>query len=212
MKLNNFTSLDPDERLRGVRGLSGTSRLDQQVWDEFHRNWEELTAESEALWERMVENRPPVQVEQTAQQDVELPETPPVTEATRIIRVRLTQRFFREAVLASFNERCCITGNPIPALLEAAHIQPWSVSQANRVNPRNGLCLSRIHHTAFDLGLFTLDESYRVVLSKELRHYLPNEALEMEFVAHEGKAIRMPEKFPPDPAYLEVHRQTVFKG
>lgn len=212
MKLNNLTSLDPDERLRGVRGLSGTSRLDQQVWDEFHQNWDELTAESEALWEQIVEGRVPSQVEHPTQHDVELPETPSATEATRVVRVRLTQRFFRKAVLASFNERCCITGNPIPALLEAAHIQPWSVSPVNHVNPRNGLCLSRIHHTAFDLGLITLDESYRVVLSKELRDYLPNEALAVEFVAYEARPIRMPEKFPPDPGYLAVHRQTVFKG
>lgn len=212
MKLNNFTWLDPDERLRGVRGLTGTSKLDQRVWDEFHQNWDELTAESEALWERIVEVGTPSRVDQADVSDVVPVETPSVTEATRLVRVRLTQRFFREAALASYNERCCITGNPISALLEAAHIQPWSASTVNRVNPRNGLCLSRIHHAAFDLDLITLDESYRVVLSKELCDYLPNEALEAEFVAYEGKTIRMPEKFPPDPAYLAVHRQTVFKG
>ena len=74
------------------------------------------------------------------------------------------------------------------------------------------ICLSRIHHTAFDLGLITLDETYRVVLSKALLEYLPNEALEVAFVAYEGQLIRMPEKFLPEPAYLEAHRQTVFKG
>lgn len=92
------------------------------------------------------------------------------------------------------------------------HIQPWSESPLNRVNPRNGLCLSRIHHTAFDLGLITLDEAYRVVVSRELREYLPNEALEAEFVAYEGKKIRMPEKFLPEPAFLKAHRRVVFKG
>ena len=212
MKLNNFTSLDPDERLRGVSGLSGTSKLDQQVWDEFHRDWDKLTAESEALWERIVEGRSPDAAPVPVSPNDEVRETPHALETVRLVRVRLTQRFFREAVLASFNERCCISGNPVPALLEAAHIQPWSAGPTNRVNPRNGLCLSRIHHTAFDLGLITLDETYRVVLSKALREYLPNDALESAFVTHEGKSIRMPEKFLPEPAYLEAHRQTVFKG
>lgn len=138
------------------------------------------------------------------------PETP--TESVLLVRIPFMQHFFREAVLASFNDRCCITGNPIPELLEAAHIQPWSAGTINRVTPRNGLCLSRIHHRAFDISLITLDETYRLVLSKELRDYLPNETLRVEFVAYEGTMIRMPEKFPPDPMYLTAHRQTVFKG
>ena len=55
MKLNNFTSLDPVEKLRGVRGLTGASKLDPQIWDEFHPNRDELTAASEVLWQRVVE-------------------------------------------------------------------------------------------------------------------------------------------------------------
>jgi putative restriction endonuclease len=33
MKLNNFTSLDPDEKKRGIRGLVGSSALDGKVWN-----------------------------------------------------------------------------------------------------------------------------------------------------------------------------------
>ena len=51
-----------------------------------------------------------------------------------------------------------------------------------------------------------------MVVSRELREYLPNEALEAEFVAYEGKKIRMPEKFLPEPAFLKAHRRVVFKG
>ena len=35
MKLNNFTSLDPHEAARGVKGLEGASALDAEVWAEF---------------------------------------------------------------------------------------------------------------------------------------------------------------------------------
>jgi len=212
MKLNNFTSLDPDERLRGVRGLSGRSKLDQQVWNEFNQNWDGLIVESAFLWERLVEEVEPSAAPEPSVRDLDTAGLPTENEVVRQVRVRLTQRFFRDSVLASFNEKCCITGNPIPALLEAAHILPWSASPETRVNPRNGLCLSRVHHTAFDLGLITLDEAYRVVISRDLRNYLPNEALEVGFVAYECRAIRLPEKFLPEPAYLEEHRRSVFKG
>jgi putative restriction endonuclease len=49
MKLNNITSLDPEEKARGIKGLLGASNLDRQVWNEFHTNWEEMVAESELL-------------------------------------------------------------------------------------------------------------------------------------------------------------------
>ena len=51
MKLNNITSIDPDENNRGVKGLSGSSKLDKLIWDEFHNNWEEMATESEILWQ-----------------------------------------------------------------------------------------------------------------------------------------------------------------
>ncbi len=38
MKLNNFTSLDPEELARGIKGLSGASKLDRDVWNDLHRD------------------------------------------------------------------------------------------------------------------------------------------------------------------------------
>lgn len=57
MKLNNFTSLDPEEKARGIKGLSGASKLDQQILDQFHADWEEMAAESELIWKQLVENQ-----------------------------------------------------------------------------------------------------------------------------------------------------------
>ena len=54
MKLNNLTSLDPEERARGVKGLSGASDLDRQVWAEFQARWDDLATESETLWQQTV--------------------------------------------------------------------------------------------------------------------------------------------------------------
>jgi len=38
-------------------------------------------------------------------------------------------------------------------LLVASHIVPWRSDPGNRLNPKNGLCLSAIHDRAFDLSM-----------------------------------------------------------
>lgn len=99
-------------------------------------------------------------------------------------------------------------------LLVASHIKPWrNCSDDDRLNARNGLCLSAIHDAAFDTGLITLDENLSVILSKCLRSYFPQPALEQNFVPFEGKSIRLPEKLAePDTEFLRYHRQEIFQS
>lgn len=225
MKLNNFTSLDPKETARGVRGLTGASKLDRQVWEEFHANWEKLAEESEELWQGKVgvqvgeipsaeamkirpKNRKASVGEITAPQK----EPTGPTEGERMVLVRYAQNFFRRTVLTAYSVRCCISGIPIPELLIASHILPWSRFPEHRINPRNGLCLSRLHDAAFDQGLVTFDEKNRLVLSQGLKDYLPNNSLRHNFVAFDGHPIHLPEKFQPDPEFLRYHREQIFLG
>jgi putative restriction endonuclease len=84
--------------------------------------------------------------------------------------------------MPAYNSTCCITGNPVPDLLVAGHILPWSDFPEERLNPRNGLCLTAHFDRAFDRGLITLDEQMRLILSASFRQYLPNKALEAEFL------------------------------
>ena len=49
MKLCNFASLDPLQQARGVAGLTGASKLDRTMWDEFRSNRRSVAAESEQL-------------------------------------------------------------------------------------------------------------------------------------------------------------------
>jgi predicted restriction endonuclease len=133
------------------------------------------------------------------------------TEGTATVRVRRGQQFFRQAILRAYGVRCCITGIPVPRLLVASHIKPWRDFPGERLNPRNGLCLSSLHDAAFDAGLITLDEELRVVLSGRLRDYRPQPLLELNFVEYEGKEIMVPEKLAePDPLFLAYHRDVVF--
>lgn len=225
MKLNNFSSLDPEETSRGIRGLKGTSKIDRQIWEEFNADWEKMAIESESLWQNMIsghkpENSTPKSVVPSSKSPSrhQYEDIPPKseyigpTDEERLIYVRLAQDFFRRTVLAAYGIHCCITCNPVPQLLIASHIIPWSKSPENRVNPRNGLCLSRLHEAAFDQGLISIDEQYRLVLSSDLKDFLPNETLNQNFAIFEGRPINLPEKFHPKPEFLNYHRENVFRG
>jgi len=94
-------------------------------------------------------------------------------------------------------------------LLIASHIVPWSKDKHNRLNPRNGLCLSALHDKAFDRGLIALDDDFCVILSKDLEQR--NEPFVRQFFHPlAGQSITLPERFAPDKAFLARHRDVVF--
>ncbi len=202
MKLCNLASLDPAVTGRGRAGLTGASRLDRQVWEEFQSDWESMAVESE---QRVSALAPALETASTeVGREVEFPEGP--TEAQALVRRRLGQRFFRRAVMTSYGNRCCITGMPVAALLAASHIVLWAVDSVNRLNPRNGLCLAKTHDAAFDQHRITLDEDFRLVVSKSLRDQFSAEVVRLNFQRFEGKSIEMPSRFRPEPALLQRHR------
>jgi len=217
MKLCNFASLDPVQRARGIKGLAGASRRDKIVWDEFQSDPARLAPKSEQLLHDLFTRDDDKELDFLERDRVRLerpvslaaPTGP--TEGRATVRIRRGQQFFRQAILNAYGVRCCITGISVPRLLVASHIKPWRDFQAERLNPRNGLCLSALHDAAFDAGLITLDEKFRVVLSKRLKSYLPQPALAKNFVAFEGKAIHLPEKLAePAPEFLDYHRNKIF--
>lgn len=220
MKLCNLAALDPYNLARGVKGLRSTSRADREVWNEFTSDWERYGVESEAMLQQLLgktveEDQIVSEVRRKSgkQPTIKMPVHEPTgpTETVMTTKARLGQRFFRQSVLASYNCRCCITGNPIPELLVASHILPWGNYPEHRLNPRNGLCLAQTHDAAFDKGLITFDEVYRLVLGPYLREFLPNEALERNFLAYEGKQLQMPDKFLPESDFMQKHREEVFR-
>jgi predicted restriction endonuclease len=140
--------------------------------------------------------------------------TPPSgpTEAVVSVPARRGQQFFQQTVLNAYGVRCCISGINVPRLLIASHIKPWRDFPESRLDARNGLCLSSLHDAAFDAGLITLDGKLNLVLSRRLKRYFPQPALEQNFLPFEGKAIRLPEKLAePDAEFLDYHRKSVFK-
>lgn len=181
------------------------SKSDKEIWNEFHGNWDELAFESEILLARVkgesIENSTNIDLDS-------LPSEGKEREA--IIKARVNQIFFRSAILASYENKCCITGISIPELLVASHIIPWSKDEKNRLNPHNGLCLNLLHDKAFDRGLITITEDYKMKLSPALMNYKKNEAIEKFFLPYGDQTISLPKKFLPDKSFLRYHNENVF--
>lgn len=201
-KLGNFGSFDPSLQERGVGGLKNTSKLDKEIWNEFFGNLEDLSFESEKL-RAQFENKT---VEELNEIDLsELPKEGLVRE--QLVKTRVNQNFFRRAILASYKNTCCITGINHPSLLVAGHIIPWSLDEKNRMNPRNGLCLNSLHDRAFELGFITVATDYKILVSSKIVDTMSKETFEIYFERHHNKEIILPNRYLPDPEFLEYHNQ-----
>jgi hypothetical protein len=211
MKLVNFASLDPSITSTGRKGLRGSSRLDREIWDEFHADWEGLAIECERLHLILMREQNGID-DDSEPKFADLIEAEDFSGETRaaITQQRVKQRFFRRAVLSSYRGRCCMSGLSEPRLLVASHIVPWRSDKSNRLNPSNGLCLSAIHDKAFDIGLISLSDDLRVLVSKELLRR-GDEFVERTFSPINGRQIELPERFRPDIALIQKHRSVCFK-
>jgi len=209
MKLCNIASLDPAITSTGRSGLGNASALDREVWDEFHADWDRLALDCLHIYEQLRVEKGLPQSEDQA--DAELEDIDDFTGETKrvVTEQRIRQYFFRRTVLSSYLGRCCMSGLSDSRLLIASHIVPWSKDKHNRLNPRNGLCLSALHDKAFDRGLIALDDDFRVILSKDLEQR--NEPFVRQFFHPlAGQSITLPERFAPDKAFLARHRDVVF--
>lgn len=213
IKLCNFASLDPVIVGSGRVGMKGAANADRDIWSEFQASRSVLGVESEQLLHDLFTQDEAKEVDFLARDKVRLVAPTGPTEIQATVKARRGQQFFRQAVLNAYDVRCCISGINVQRLLVASHIKPWGKFPDDRLNPRNGLCLSTLHDAAFDAGLITLDEKLGVVLSKRLRSFFPQPALEQNFVPYEGQPIRLPGKLAePDGDFLRFHREEIFQS
>ena len=215
MKLCNFASLDPALKLRGIKGLAGASALDRTVWNEFHADLNEAVPASEEALRELFDARENSDLEVIPQEGVRVKSRPPAgpTETIANVKLRRGQEYFRDAVLNNFGGRCGVTELAIRDLLIASHILPWGTHAAERLNVRNGLCLSRLHDAAFDRGLITFDDNFRLLLSPTLKRELPQRSVAVNFGAYEGEPLRFPQDSAlPELEFLSQHRATIFRN
>ena len=213
MKLVNFASLDPAIVASGRKGLDGASRLDREIWAQFHADWEGLALECAGLLAALRAKRGIPGVVSTGDEVGAAQALEDFVGCTRqaLVEQRIKQQFFRRAVLSNYRGRCCMSGLGESSLLLASHIVPWSVDRANRLNPANGLCLSALHDRAFDQGLITLEDDFTITLSEQLRQR--DEPFVREVLRPlAGRPIELPERFLPSVDFVAWHRQRVFVG
>lgn len=92
------------------------------------------------------------------------------TEVERIVKERVGQGYFRQALLDYWGGRCPITGISDEPLLRASHIVPWAQcrSDAERLDVFNGLLLAAHWDAAFDRGLVSFDDGGRALIKPGL--------------------------------------------
>mgnify|MGYP000564594776 CR=1 FL=1 len=206
-KLGNFGAFDPELRRQNISGLTHGSQLDREIWDEFHRDWSHLVLVADRLRSKLLHRQIPTTTTFAALKDIPSPLGP--SEILVTAKRRIHQAFFRAAVVSSYQERCCITGIDIPECLVGSHIIPWSVNEALRADPQNGLCLSATFDRLFDRGLIAISDEFKVILSGRCRNAVTLPVRE-QIGRHHGTAITLPIRFHPSLSSLEWHRRNVF--
>jgi putative restriction endonuclease len=121
-----------------------------------------------------------------------VPSAPERRYALRLVKQRLHQATFREAVLSAYGGRCAISGLPEVRLLDAAHIIADAKENLGHPIVQNGLPLSKIHHAAFDANLVGIDADFRVHVSGDLLALNDGPMLEQGIKAIAGRLIRLP--------------------
>lgn len=202
MKIGNFGSFDIALKQKGIKGLTNASKLDEEIWNEFNNKWDRLAYESEQIRENLIKTN--------TDNNIDIPKG---KERLSVIRQRVNQSFFRNAVLSSYNNCCCITGLSTRQLLVASHIKPWSESDdSEKTNPTNGLCLNGLHDKAFDRGFITVDERYVIHISDDITDVIDGGAVDRYFKYYDGEKIILPDRFLPNEKYLQYHNDVIFES
>lgn len=212
MKLTNIASFDPAITSTGRTGLTGSSKSDRVMWDEMQQDWECFALESQTTVDALTGTTGLTAEQSVTEYASEITDTTNYSAGNRtaLVRIRVGQNFFRQSVLSAYRGRCCITGLSDSRLLVASHIVPWHADAHNRMNPRNGLCLSALHDRAFDQGLFTLSEDFKIKISYQLNTMEKIRFANEWLINLEGRPIDLPEKFQPLRDFVDWHRTHVF--
>ena len=81
-------------------------------------------------------------------------------------RIRNHQAWFSARTKAAYVWRCAFSGLPVRKLLVGAHIVPDADGGPPSV--RNGICMSALHHVAFDSHMIGVDPDFQIHVSAPL--------------------------------------------
>jgi putative restriction endonuclease len=113
-------------------------------------------------------------------------------------------------VVCGYQHTCALTGYRIitqdgASVVEAAHIEPWAKTHNDDVH--NGLALSRNAHWAFDRGLWSVDDQFRILIAPErFQEWGPDD---LGLLPYRGRILQFAPQatLRPHSQYLRRHRQ-----
>lgn len=120
----------------------------------------------------------------------------------RAIVMRRGQADFRQMLMGAYNLKCAVTGTDVSSILEAAHIYPYAGPETNVL--QNGILLRADWHTLFDLGLWSLDDDFRIIVAPGITSN--------EYRKYHNTLMRLPQLVShyPSPKVVRWHRSKVF--
>lgn len=132
---------------------------------------------------------------------------PNSTEVERLVKQRIGQDTFREALMDYWAGACAVTGIELPEVLRSSHAKPWAdcENDEERLDVFNGFLLSANLDALFDRGLITFDEIGLLICSTRIS---PQHFTTLQL--HDGLSLRwLATDHEP---YLAWHRSKVFLG
>jgi hypothetical protein len=126
-------------------------------------------------------------------------------EREQLVRARRGQGRFRAELISRWG-RCAVTAVSSPELLRASHIKPWRFSSnAERLDPFNGLLLLPQYDHLFDRGYMTFEPTGEIRLSEAVSDLDPR-----RLGIDQGSRLR--DLVPAHEPFLDYHRAEVFAG
>ena len=125
----------------------------------------------------------------------------------------IRSQLFQRTILRLYNYTCCISGLRVITdvsitqtitMVDACHIEPFAKNRNNSI--QNGIALTPTLHRAFDRGLITIDDRYRVIVADNFQE---NTASRYNLSGFQGQKILLPpyEQFYPKVEVLKAHRE-----
>jgi putative restriction endonuclease len=123
-------------------------------------------------------------------------------------KIKIRSTAFKTEVKKVYEDTCVVCGKrrytkaKFPEV-QAAHIFP--VEKEGSDDLRNGISLCRLHHWAFDGGLFVITDNFKIKVREEIK----NDSNYEEIYSFENKTIKLPQnpKLYPAEIYLKAHRE-----
>ncbi len=128
------------------------------------------------------------------------------TEVERVVRQRVGQDVFREALLDYWGGACAVMGLALPDVLRASHAKPWAdcENDEERLDVFNGFLVVAHVDALFDRGLTTFDAGGDLVIAPRL-------TAEHRASLHLSEGMRLRWVAPEHLPFLQWHRDHVFR-